>query len=196
MLVEPQRWATLDYTSIVTPNVSGELSWVVERASAAHGLLLWFDAELADGIGFSNVPGAPELIYGQAFFPLQEPVALEKGDTVAVQLRADLVDDDYVWRWDTQVMDGDDASCVKARFRQSTFYGAPLSLNNLKKREAGFVPQRTETAEIDQLVLSMLDGHTSLGEIAAALTVRFPKHFARQPDALTRAADLAERYSR
>lgn len=196
ILVEPQCWATLDYTSIVTPNVSGELSWVVERAGAAHGLLVWFDAELANSIGFSNAPGELELIYGQAFFPLQEPVALEKGDTVTAQLRADLVDDDYVWRWNTQVMARGDAGCVKARFHQSTFYGAPISLDKLKQREAGFIPQRTEAAEIDRFVLSMLDGQTSLGEIAAALTVRFPKHFARQPDALTRAADLAERYSR
>lgn len=34
-----------------------------------------------------------------------------------------------------------------------------------------------------------------LGEIAAALTARFPKLFARQQDVLTRAADLAERYN-
>ena len=39
-----------------------------------------------------------------------------------------------------------------------------------------------------------MDGATSLGEIAAALTARFPKFFARQQDALTHAADLAERY--
>lgn len=196
ILVEPQCWATLDYTNIVTPNVSGELSWVVERAGTAHGLLVWFGAELVNGIGFPNAPGEPELIYGQAFFPLQEPVVLEGGDTVITRLRADLVDDDYVWQWDTQVMVRGDAGCVKARFRQSTFHGAPISLDQLKQREAGFIPQRTEAAEITQFVLSMMDGWTPLGDIAAALTARFPKRFARQQDALTWAADLAEQYSR
>ncbi len=195
ILVEPQCWATLDYTSIVTPNVSGELSWVVERAGTAHGLLLWFDAELTNGIAFSNAPGKPELIYGQAFFPLQAPVVLERGDIVTAQLRADLTDDDYVWRWDTQIMAQGDAGRVKVRFRQSTSFGAPLSLDKLKRREIGFIPRRTEAAEIDQFVLSMLDGQTSLGNVAAALMARFPKRFARQQDALTCAADLAERYS-
>ncbi len=89
-----------------------------------------------------------------------------------------------------------DAGCVKARFRQSTFYGAPISLDKLKQRETGFIPQRTEAAEIAQFVLSMMDGWTPLGDIAAALTVRFPKRFARRQDALTWAADLAEQYSR
>lgn len=196
ILVEPQRWATLDYTSIVTPNVSGELSWVVERAGAAHGLLLWFDAELADGIGFSNAPGEPELIYGQAFFPLQEPVILSEGDNITVKLRADLVDDDYVWQWNTQLTKAGETGRVKMSFHQSTFLGTPISPEKLRHREAGFIPQRTDEAMIDQFALSAMDGQTSLGEIAAALTARFPKGFLRQQDALTRAADLAERYSR
>jgi protein arginine N-methyltransferase 1 len=174
--------------------VAGELVWTAERAGTAHGLLVWFDAELADGIGFSNAPGQPELIYGQAFFPLQEPVTLVPGDVVTVQLRADLVDDDYVWRWGTRVTPQGDSGRVKANFKQSTFYGAPLSLDKLKRREAGFVPQPLEAAEIDRFVLSMFDGRTSLGEIATGLLARYPERFARQRDALTHAADLAERY--
>lgn len=196
LLVPAQRWAILDYGAIEQPDVSGKLAWTAKRAGIAHGLLLWFDAELADGIGFSNAPDQPELIYGHAFFPLQEPVTLFEGDAISVTLSADLVDGDYVWRWDTRVTAGDDPSRVKARFRQSTFHGAPLSLDKLKQREAGFIPRRVEVAEIDHFVLSMMDGRTSLGEIAAALTVRFPKRFARQQDALTHVADLAERYSR
>lgn len=194
LLVARQRWAILDYGSIELPDLSGELEWTAERAGTAHALLVWFDAELADGIGFSNAPGEPELIYGQAFFPLQEPVTLGPGDVVAIQLRADLVDDDYVWRWDTRVTAQGDSGRVKASFKQSTFYGAPLSLEKLKRREAGFVPQPLEAAEIDRFVLSMFDGKTSLGEIATALLARYPQRFARQQGALTHVADLAERY--
>ena len=175
--------------------MAGELSWTAERPGTAHGLVVWFDAELANGIGFSNAPGEPELIYGQAFFPLQEPVALSEGDRVSVTLRADLVDDDYVWRWDTRVAANGEAGPVKARFRQSTFYGAPISLDKLKRREAGYVPPPAEDARIDGFVLSRLDGQTSLGDIATELRARFPQRFARQQDALTRVADVAQRYS-
>ncbi len=195
LLVLPQRWAILDYGAMTSPNVAGELAWTAERAGTAHGLLLWFDAELADDIGFSNAPGQPELIYGQAFFPLREPVALTEGDIISVVLKSDLIGDDYVWRWHTRIVGQGDAGCVKANFRQSTLYGTPLSFNKLKQREAGFVPRRGEAADIDRFVLSLMDGATSLGEIAAALTARFPTLFARQQDALTRAADLAERYN-
>ena len=192
LLVEPRHWATLDYGSVENPNVAGTLPWRAERAGTAHGVAVWFDAELGDEIGFSNAPGQPELIYGQAFFPLQEPVPLAEGDKVDVELRADLIDGDYVWRWSTHVTAANGAA--KAAFRQSTFHGAPISPDKLKRREAGFVPQPIQDVEIDRVVLAMLDGRTTLSEIATALCTRFPQRFSRQQDALTRAADLAERY--
>lgn len=194
LLVSPQHWTTLDYDSIEQPDVTGELTWTAERPGTAHGLVVWFDAELAEGIGFSNAPGQPELIYGQAFFPLQEPVTLSEGDQVSATLKANLVDDDYLWRWDTRVTADGEPDRLKARFRQSTFYGAPISLEKLKQREAGYIPPPEEAAEIDQFVLSRLDGRTSLGEIATGLRARFPQRFPREQDALTRAADLAQRY--
>jgi protein arginine N-methyltransferase 1 len=195
LLVVPQPWATLDYASVENPNVAGALSWRSERRGTAHGVLVWFDAELAEGIGFSNAPGGPALIYGQAFFPLQEPVPLDEGDLVEVSLRADLIDDDYVWRWDTRVSAAADAGQTKASFRQSTFYGAPLSVEGLKRREAGYTPPRSEAAEIDQYVLSLIDGRRNLSEIAEHLVARCPHRFPRRQDALTRAADVAQRYS-
>lgn len=196
LLVPPQPWATLDYGSIEQPNVAGGPEWIAERPGRAHGLLVWFDAELADGIGFSNAPGEPELIYGQAFFPLQAPVELSPGDHVSVRLRADLVDDDYVWQWHTRIAPMGDPGLVKASFQQSTFYSAPLALERLKRREAGFVPEPIEAVEMDCLVLGMIDGRTSLGAIADRLLECYPQHFERQQDALTHAADLVERYRR
>ncbi len=195
LLVPPQQWATLDYRSIEEPDVTGALAWTAERPGTTHGLVVWFDAELAEGIGFSNAPGQPELIYGQAFFPLQEPVTLSAGDRVAVTLQANLVDDDYLWRWDTRVTADGEPHRVKARFRQSTFYGTPIALEKLKRREAGYIPPPAEAAEMDHFVLSQLDGRTSLGAIANGLCERFPQRFPRHADALTHAADVAARYA-
>src|SRR6266481_10213733 len=69
LLTAHQLWATLEYGSVENGDVRGNLSWRVKRAGAGHGILVWFDAELADGIGFSNAPSAPEAIYGSLFFP-------------------------------------------------------------------------------------------------------------------------------
>jgi protein arginine N-methyltransferase 1 len=131
-LTEAQSVATLDYYTIENPNVRAELTWTVAKSGTAHGLSIWFDATLAPGIQFSNAPGKPELIYGQTFFPLSAPVSLVPGDTVSVILQANLVGGDYIWRWATHVVS--QSGEVKADFKQSTFFGTPISPSQLRKQ--------------------------------------------------------------
>src|SRR6185369_1937761 len=96
LLTEPSCWSTLDYYEVSSPNVRAEISWQVARKGTAHGLAVWFDSELAEGIKFSNHPAASEMIYGTGFFPFLQPVELMEGEHVTVRLAADLVDDGYV----------------------------------------------------------------------------------------------------
>lgn len=193
LLVEPQCWAALNYATIEEPDVSGLVTWTMERAGTAHGLSVWFDATLAEGVGFSNAPGEPELIYGTTFFPWLEPVPLDIGDRISVTIRADLVVQDYVWRWDTRVVD--EREQVKADFKQSTLHGAPLSPARLRRRADSYVPALTEDGEIDRFILSLIDGRTAQGDIARRVTERFSARFAKWEDALTQVGELSQKYS-
>ncbi len=73
LLTEPVCWTTLDYYKVCSPDVCGEMSWRAARSGTAHGIAVWFDTELAEGVGFSNRPGETELIYGTGFFPFPRP---------------------------------------------------------------------------------------------------------------------------
>jgi protein arginine N-methyltransferase 1 len=130
LLTEAVRWHTFDYYDVTSADVAAEISWRAARSGTAHGIAVWFDAETADGVGFSNRPGAEELIYGQGFFPFPRPVDVSEGERINVRLRADLVEDDYVWSWDTDFTDR------KIGFKQSTFYATALSAEELKKKYA------------------------------------------------------------
>jgi protein arginine N-methyltransferase 1 len=130
LLTEATRWATLDYHQVESADTRAEISLRVERPGVAHGIAVWFDAELAEGIGFSNRPGAPELIYGNGLFPFPRRVEVREGERVEVKLSADMVQDDYVWTWDTDFTDR------KIGFRQSTFFGVALSPEQLRKKHA------------------------------------------------------------
>ena len=130
LLTEATCWAALDYRTIDSADTSAEMSWRLERSGVTHGIALWFETELADGIGFSNRPGAPELVYGNGFLPFPQPVEAREGERVEVRLRADLVRGDYVWTWDTDFTD------QKIGFRQSTFFGVALSPEQLRKKHA------------------------------------------------------------
>ncbi len=170
-----------------------EVTWTALREGVAHGISVWFDTSLIEGVSFSNAPGQPELIYGSAFFPLAEPVTISPGDTISVALRADLVGDDYIWRWDSRVMERNE---VKASFTQSTFFATPLSLAQLRKRASSHAPALNEDGQIERFILSMMDGKTSLEEIARRVSDEFPAHFAKWSDALTRASELSLKFSR
>src|SRR5215217_7067511 len=129
-LAEPVCWNTIDYHEVESRDVRAEISWRAARNGIAHGFAVWFDSELVDDIGFSNHPSASRLIYGQGFFPFSEPVKVSEGDRIELRLAAKFVEDDYVWRWDT---DFKEQERVKASFKQSTFYGVPLSTAQLRK---------------------------------------------------------------
>lgn len=195
-LAEPQSWAQLDYATIEEPDVKGESSWQIQRDATAHGLSVWFEADLAEGVSFSTGPATPEMIYGTAFFPFLEPVEVAAGDSILVALQADLVVDDYLWRWDTRVVDAESPGIVKADFKQSTFYGAPLSIAQLRKQSDSYVPTLNDDGQIEQFILARMDGQTSLREIAAQMVSHYPRHFPTWREALARAGELSTRYSR
>jgi protein arginine N-methyltransferase 1 len=194
LLSEPRQWAELDYTTLDGAAAVGRAEWVVGRSAAGHGLACWFDATLAPSTGFSNAPGAPEAIYGQAFFPWPAAIELAPGDRVTAELHADLVGADYVWRWNTRVTGA--AGRAAADLKQSTFLGTPLAADGLRKRAAEFVPAPTEDAATDLFILGLLVEGLPLGQIAGRLAARFPARFADWRQALTQVGDLSEKYSR
>ncbi len=192
LLAAPAEWATIDYRTVTEPDVRGGMAWTAERAGTAHGLAAWFDAELAEGIGYSTVPGGVEHIYGTAFFPWERPVDLLPGDRIEIDLEARLAGDEYLWTWSTRV-ERDGAEI--ARFRQSTFHGAPFSPARLRRRADSFVPRLGDDGRVDALILSRMDGAASLGDIAREVRERFPARFATWEEALTRVGALSEQYA-
>jgi protein arginine N-methyltransferase 1 len=130
LLADPICWTIIDYYEVDNVDVRAEISWRASRNGTAHGIAAWFDSELGDGISFSNHPAAPKMIYGVGLFPFSQPVAIAEGEYIQLRLAADLVKDGYVWRWDTEFFAG---TRLKASFKQSTFYGVPLSQAQLRK---------------------------------------------------------------
>jgi type I protein arginine methyltransferase len=196
LLSSPQCWASLDYRSITDPNAHGVVSLPVLRAGQAHGLGMWFDAELAEGIGFSNAPGKPQLIYGQAFFPFLKPMEVKEGDVLQVDIRADLVGSDYEWSWKTCLLPGGVDQKKGWDFSQSTFFHHPISPKELKKIASGYRPHLSLEGQATRFMLDMMDGGISLEEIARAAAERFPERFPDWKAALVHAGEVSAEYAK
>jgi len=195
LATEHKEWVRLDYREIASPNIDGALSWSIDRATTIHGLCLWYDCETAAGLGFSNAPGLANAYASKhAFFPLPEAAALSPGDTVGVALRADLVGSDYVWSWNTRVIDK--SGTVRRHHNQSTFMGTLIGRRKMQRRSEAFVADPGEEWAVDKSAMGLMQARASLGEIATALFAQYPGRFKTWNEALTKAADLAERYSK
>jgi type I protein arginine methyltransferase len=194
LLTDPQIWAVLDFSNGAKACAAADLSFSVSRTGTAHGMCLWFDTELIDRIGYSSEPRSRNTVHGQVFLPWLEPVSVLQGQKVSVRLQANLVGQEYVWRWDTQICA--DAKTPGRHFQQSTFLGRNLTLQALRRRATDFVPSLSDEGEAERWLLQVIDGKTSLQEIARAAAQRFPRIFPRWEDALHRVADLAAQFSR
>jgi protein arginine N-methyltransferase 1 len=189
LLTLPQLWATLDYATVDSPHHRAGLTFSVQHSGVGHGIVVWFDSCLVDGIGFSNAPGAPETIYGSMFFPWTEPVSLAEGQNVHVDLDANLVANDYVWRWTTHIDSA--GSGPGLRFEQSQFAGAVVSLTKLRRSASDHVPQLSEDGRVNRRALELIDGKKSLEAIARQLASEFPQRFACWQQGLSYATKIS-----
>lgn len=194
LIGQPQEWCRLNYQTITAASVSGEMNWQVESDAVAHGFCVWFDTTLTNGIGFSNAPGGGAKVYGSAFFPWLEPVNLTAGDLVKIELKANLVGDDYIWSWNTSVQEAGTDQKLKASFQQSTFFGLSLSPQHLHKHAATYTPRLNEDGQIAQFVFHCVREGLMQGEIANLLATAYPTRFKHQRDALSHIALLAEKF--
>ena len=194
LLAEPLTWHVLDYTVGAATRAAAELRFRVARTGMAHGLCLWFETQLLDGIGYSSGPGGSTTVYGQRFLPWQRPVTITEGEEIQVELRADLIGQDYVWSWNTTIPAHDGAP--PTRFQQSTFQGANFSPHSLRCQSVDYVPALSEAGQADLWMLERMDGSTSLQIIAQSAAERFPHLFSSWREAFRRAADLSRGFSR
>ena len=196
LFLEPRCLATIDYQTIQQPDLDASASWTIDHETQGHGIVLWFDSVLADGITLTNRPGAPRLIYRQQFCPWPAPLDTRPGDTVTVKVSARLVGNDYVWRWDTQRVSQNSTQSAPLQFRQSTFFGSDFSLNELRRSASQFQPQLNEEGLVHRKVLFLMEGNMSLDAIARELAKDFPKRFPRPQDAFNLVASVSRTFAR
>lgn len=193
LVSESRPWHVLNYKSESAP-AHGLIHLQVRRDVISHGIAIWFSTQLAEGIGFCTEPQASESIYGHVFLPWLEPVSLRQGEVCSIELRAQLVGNDYVWQWETNIPERSGRKQI--RFAQSSFYGSLFPPSMLRKRATGYVPVLSETGLAERWILQAMDGKRALEDIAAEAARLFPHVFRRVDDAFGLAAELAEKFSR
>ena len=195
LLSEPVRWLSLDYRLIENASACGRVEFHVERAGTAHGFALWFDSQLIDAISFSNSPGQPRLIYGQMFFPFQEPLSVLPNQIITVDLRADLIAGDYIWQWTTKTRSAASPEKIEGRYHQSSLFSNVFGPERLKKMSDQHIPSLNEEGVVYMRALELMNSRRPLGQMAETMAAEFPKRFSSSDDALGFVGKLSARWS-
>lgn len=193
LMSEARQWCELDYRAVVPHRITASLELKALRGGVAHGLCLWFETTLLDDIGYSTGPGQPGNVYGQIFLPWCEPVELEAGQPVVIELHADYVSDDYIWRWISRFPDANGG--LERVFSQSTLEAARFTPDALRRHSTAFVPKLSESAAAECWVMQSMDGTKSLQEIAVEALARFPAVLRNSEEAFQLVSRLADKFA-
>jgi SAM-dependent methyltransferase len=111
LALDPIRLATIDLAATVAPPAALRGELVPSRDADVYALCGWFDAELADGIGFGTGPTDPETHWSQMVFPLVRPFRARAGRPLRVSFFHERQGklDGTVWRWSI----ADDADAIE-----------------------------------------------------------------------------------
>ncbi len=112
-------WGALEYATVQPRPIAGDAKVQIKRSGTGHGLVVWFDAEVAGEGGFSNAPGQ-ENSYGRLFLPWPRPLALTAGDTIQVELWAQANGEPWGWNSSLRTVSG-----ALETFKQSSFLSLP-----------------------------------------------------------------------
>jgi protein arginine N-methyltransferase 1 len=107
-----RRWDAVDFRRRNSSLRRGTANWGMDRATTIYGLAMWWRAGLAPGVELTTSPFAPRTHWEQLYLPVEEPVALQRGDELTATIRSDsrsghgvYVDWRFAWPGGSQHLD-------------------------------------------------------------------------------------------
>ena len=194
-LSEPASLIKIELDKVENTEFCGATTFLVQRDGWFPGFGGWFSAELDRGLSITNAPPNQVPSWNQVFFPIEHPLRVMAGDHLCLEVS--VRDNAEHWEWQVVVepsSNGSTHSQANSRFFGNSISGK-LGLP-VPPQSPDHKPARTQEAEVDLLILSLMDGSTTLCEIADEAAARFPAYFSSYERALTYATHVSEDYAR
>jgi protein arginine N-methyltransferase 1 len=179
---------SIDYASYDGTALEGTANLSALRSGTAHGLTVFFEATLLEGIEYRTTPGW-SLAYGRAFLPFLEPVRLDRGDRANITVRCSSRGERWAWDTELQTMAG------TKRFRQATFLGTPTSPSALLRLSSSYRPRLSARGERTRTLLDAMTGERTVSELAGDLAAPLPENSRLRTAILDEVRDAVERYA-
>ncbi len=126
-LADPIRVEEIQFSETTQAEVKANFSISAKRRGWFHGLAGWFSAALIPTLCISNGPQEKASHWGLAFFPIDRPVSVERGNRIEVEMYS--IQNGEYWNWNITVNGH--------RFEHSTCQGSLPSVSERPTQLAG-----------------------------------------------------------
>jgi len=179
LLGKPAELTVVDLERATDPHAGGVVRAVALRDGTMHGVCGCFATTLADGVTMSNVPGdGGTTNFAQAFFPLDAPVPVVRGDTISMGIEGY---DGQVMRWRVDI--ARPGQPPHARFEHSSFAATLLSMKTLRKHADDYRPALTRWGAMERALLERFDGTSPAADLRSWLREHFGDQLPSQREA-------------
>jgi len=144
----------------------------------------YFKAGLSRNVILSTSAHEPTTHWQQTFFPMEEIISVNKGDSLSCRLNAIPQMNTIYWEWNTRLIRKENEI---VSFSQSNL---DISKEELVVGRRKFRPCLTLEGMIHRKVLDLCDGKRSIGEISDILMKMFPDEIADEKDAMQRTVEI------
>ena len=170
LLSKPTDLAIIDLYADNPDFFSWSAQTTVIRNGTVHGLVGWFDCELAESIWMTNSPlSAASIDRSQAFLPISEALPVQAGDVLNVTIMAR--PDDSLIAWTVE------HPASGKRFSHSTWQGELIDRAALARSHPDYIPRLSRSANARNTVLSYCDGKHSIAQVQQAVLRDHPALF-------------------
>jgi len=153
----------------------GRSEFTAVRRGTLHGICGAMRSTLAAGITLCNAPGDDETTeFACAFLPVDEPVAVEAGDQIVIEVTAH---DGAEFRW---VVDVATRRAGSMRFQHATLLSRPEGTDWFRRLSDSYKPRLTQKSELELALASQFDGTRTAADLDTWLADRWPDGMAAQ----------------
>ncbi|UCG23070.1 MAG: 50S ribosomal protein L11 methyltransferase [Chloroflexota bacterium] len=187
LMGQPDTAILVETSGVTSSDIDGVCRFVANRDGVVSGIGCWFKAELVPGITISNEPTQKGSSWTQILLPLGRPLPVSAGDELHVWLQSSA--NGAHWQWGAgngyQAIEKNGQSTLSGRL------GGAASQSELED-----TPARNADGVVDLFILQMMDGSTTVREMARRTADRFPLRFGSLEQALEHVQLVSYTYGR
>jgi len=198
VLSSPAMLDSIDFAERQELEFSRKLTIEITKPGILHGFGSWAEFIFPGGHRFSLSYEKPVTVFSRAFFPLPEPVSVEPGDCIRMNVSVFKKPfPSHTWSWWGEVVDR--CGKNKTKWQSSTLHLAPFQQQDLYLPQAlapDFRPVLNNEGRLRKFILEQIDGQGTVEEIALRLMEKFPDEIPSKGEALTKVARIVKKCCR